>query len=163
MTDPTPTIVLVEHVAWEPGSEWREALEHVAGRFARVAPLDVDAVLAAGELPAQVEELHRWAGRVDADVDRELGRWFDENLAMHVRPDPKVTRAVRARAAAGPLHAASALGARSAESLLRHAGCWRSIAELHPDLRGDDAVDQLAASLGTDAVVRDRAMLAVGS
>lgn len=162
-TESVPTIVLVEHVAWQPGDEWSEALAHVANRFARIAPLDVDAVLASGDLRAQVDALRAWADSADADADRELGRWFDENLAMHVRPDPKVTRAVRALAASAPVHAASALGPRSAESLLRHAGCWRSIAELHPDLNGDDALADLAQRLGTNAVVRDRTALAAGT
>lgn len=123
-------MIVVEEYAWTPGKEWRAALEHVAKRFARVAELDVDAVLGAGEFDAQIAALNAWAEPLDVNLDQELGRWFDEHLSMHVRPDAAKTRAVRALAADGPVHATSALPPRAAESILRHAGMWRSITEL---------------------------------
>lgn len=140
-----PALLVVEHDAWTPGAEWRAAVEHVAGRFARVAPLDVDAVFAAGDFTAQVAAVDAWAAPLDVDLDRELGRWFDENLAMHVRPDATRTRAIRALAAERAVHATSVLPARAAESLLRHAGAWRSIAELHAPVTD---IDALATELG---------------
>ena len=140
-----PALLVVEADIWIPGAEWRAALDHVATRLARVATLDVDAILAAGDIADQVAALDAWAAPLDVDLDRELGRWFDENLAMHVRPDSKRTRAVRALAAERAVHAASALPARAAESLLRHAGVWRSIAELHAPISDLDA---LATALG---------------
>ena len=56
MTETTavPTLVFVEHVLWEPDDAWTAALEHVAGRFARVSPLDVDAVVGAGAIGNEV-------------------------------------------------------------------------------------------------------------
>lgn len=153
MTSSTATLLFVEHVAWEPGGDWREALEHVAGRFARVAPLDVDAVLVQPGLVTQLEQLEAWAAGAGADLDRELGRWFDEHLSMHVRPDPTVTRAVRALAADAPLHLASALPPRVAEAIARHAGCWRSAARLHAPLRDATAVAAAMVETGTDVRV----------
>lgn len=141
----SPVLLVVEQDVWTPGAEWRAALEHVAGRFARVAPLDADAILAAGDFAAQVAALDAWAAPLDVDLDRELGRWFDEHLSMHVRPDVTKTRAIRARAASGPVHAASVLPPRAAESLLRHAGAWRSITELHAPVAD---VDGLTGKLG---------------
>lgn len=149
MTSPTHiTLLFIEHVAWDPASDWRAALDHLAGRFARVAPLDVDAVLAAGALAAQVDALDQWAAGAGADLDRELGRWFDEHLSMHLRPDPSVTRAVRARAAVAPLHLASALPPRAAEAIARHAGCWRSAAKLHAPLRDATDLAEVLTALG---------------
>ncbi len=150
MTDTTAAqavAVRVEHVIWQPGSEWDDAVDHVAARFARSSPVDLDAVRADSTFESQHAVLARWAAAAGVDLDRELGRFLDEHLAMHLRPDPKVTRAVRALAASGPVHAVSVLGPRSAESLLRHAGCWRSIATLHAGV-----VDESAATdLPTDA------------
>lgn len=125
------SVIVVERDAWNPGREWREALDHLAGRFARVAPLDVDAVLGEENFAAQIAALTAWSQTADVDLDRELGRWFDEHLAMHLRPDPSKTRAVRALAAEQPVHATSALPPRAAESILRHTGLWRSVSELH--------------------------------
>ncbi len=134
-SSPATSVVFVEHVLWEPGSAWSEALEHVAGRFARASPLDIDAVRAAGALHDQVDYLAAWANDAGVDLDRELGRYLDDHLSMHVRHAPTVTREVRALAAAGPVHAVSALPPRAAESIARHAGCWRSFAELHANVR----------------------------
>lgn len=157
MSEQAPAFIFVEHVVWEPGEEWSEALESIAGRFARVLELDLDAVRAAGPLQAQLAELERWAGDAKVDLDRELGRWFDEHLSMHVRPDPSRTRAVRSLAAERPVHAVSALPPRAAESIARHAGCWRSIAELHAPVR---SADQLAALVAEHAPAQ---VIAAGS
>ncbi|MBC7461923.1 MAG: hypothetical protein H7287_11220, partial [Thermoleophilia bacterium] len=54
MTEAAPTLVFIEHVLWSPGAEWQGALDYVAGRFARVAPLDVDALRATGALHQQL-------------------------------------------------------------------------------------------------------------
>jgi hypothetical protein len=148
-----PVIVFVEHVLWQPGTEWDAALDHVADRFARAAPLDVAAIRAAGALHEQLDALQSWADVAGADLDRELGRWFDEHLSMHVRPAPTVTRAVRSLAADGPVHLASALPARAAESIARHAGCWRSVAQLHAPLRSADSLAELVDSLDPNLVV----------
>lgn len=150
---PSSTVVFVEHVLWEPGAAWIDALEHVAGRFARVKPLDVDAVRAAGALHEQVSCLADWASEAGVDLDRELGRYLDEHLSMHVRPAPTVTRAVRALAAAGPVHAVSALPPRAAESIARHAGCWRSFQQLHADVRDADALGLILEQVVPDRVV----------
>lgn len=149
----TTTLIFVEHVLWNPDDAWLEALEHMSGRFRRVSELDVDAVLAAGALHAQVTYLDAWAGDAGVDLDRELGRFLDEHLAMHVRPAPTITRAVRALAAEGPIHAASALPARAAESIARHAGCWRSFERLHADIRGIDGLDVVLAEVSPDRIV----------
>jgi hypothetical protein len=151
MTD--STLVFVEHVLWEPYDAWTEALDHLESRFERATPLDVAAIRAAGPLHAQLDALAVWASEAGCDLDRELGRFLDEHLSMHVRPDPRTTRAVRALAADGPVHAASALPPRAAESLLRHAGCWRSITELHGDVRDADAVARVLAATGGAQVV----------
>ncbi len=150
---PASSVVFVEHVLWEPGAAWTEALEHVAGRFARVKPLDVEAVRAAGALHEQLSYLTDWATAAGVDLDRELGRYLDEHLSMHVRPAPTITRAVRALAAAGPVHAVSALPPRAAESIARHAGCWRSFAELHADVRDADALGVILDQVTPDRVV----------
>ena len=69
MTDPAaPSVVFVEHVLWEPGAAWSEALEHVAGRFARVKALDVEQVRAAGALHEQLEYLVEMAQRPHVTV-----------------------------------------------------------------------------------------------
>lgn len=121
----------VEHVVWTPGSDWRGAIDHLANRFARAHELDADAIHSLDGLDAQVAALSSWALDAGVDLDRELGRYLDEHLAMHVRPDPAVTRLVRARASTVPIHAVTILGERCAESLLRHTGCWRSITRVH--------------------------------
>lgn len=139
-TNLTPALLVVERHVHVPGEEWREAVEFVLGRFARVAPLDAEAVFNAGDFPAQIAALTAWSAPLDVDLDRELGRWYDEHLAMFVRPDTRVTRAIRAMAAERPVHAVSILPPRAAESLLRHAGAWRSIAELHGSTVDIDAV-----------------------
>lgn len=150
MNTTTSTVVIpLEHVLWMPGSEWTDAIEHVAGRFARVHPLDATTVLAHDGFDPQLAALAAWAEPTDVDLDRELGRFLDEHLAMHLRPDPAITRAIRAAAAHGPVHVATALGPRAGESLLRHAGCWRSVTELHP---GTSAVEVVAAIPGAHAV-----------
>jgi hypothetical protein len=150
-TNLTPAVIVVEQLVRAPGDEWRAALEHVTSRFARVAPLDAEAVLDAGDFPAQVAYLVAWAEPLDVDLDRELGRWYDENLAMFVRPDSRVTRSIRALAAERPVHAVSVLPPRAAESLLRHAGAWRSIAELHAST--DDAT-AITASLTGELITK---------
>ena len=148
-----PTILFVEHVLWQPGEDWAEALEHLAGRFARVSPLALEAVRGAGALHAQLEQLAAWGDTAGVDLDRELGRWFDEHLSMHLRPDPTVTRAVRALAAGAPVHAASALPPRVAEGITRHAGCWRSINRLHAPIRDAAGLQRLLEELPGAAVV----------
>lgn len=148
-----PILLFVEHVLWEPDAAWDEALEHLASRFARAAPLDVDAIRAAGPLHEQLERLATWAHGAGADLDRELGRWLDEHLSMHVRPAPALTRSVRALAAAGPVHFASALPPRAAESISRHAGCWRSCAQLHGDVRSADLAAAVISETGAATVV----------
>jgi hypothetical protein len=148
-----PTIVFVEHVLWEPGDEWIELVDQLGERFARSSPLDVDAIRAAGQLHEQLVELQAWADTAGVDLDRELGRWLDEHLSMHVRPAPTVTRAVRALASDGPVHLASALPARAAESIARHAGCWRSVTELHAGIRDAAALQALVGELAPAAVV----------
>lgn len=145
-TNQSPAVIVVEQLVRTPGDEWRAAVEHVAGRFARVAPLDVESVLSAGDFASQVAALETWAEPLSADLDRELGRWYDEHLSIFVRPDSKVTRAIRAIAADRPVHAVSVLPPRAAESLLRHAGAWRSIEQLHGSTADVDAV--LASTSG---------------
>lgn len=148
-----PTLVFVEHVLWQPGDEWRELVEQLGARFARSSPLDVQAVRGAGPLHAQLVQLQKWADAANVDLDRELGRWLDEHLSMHVRPAPTVTRAVRALASDGLVHLASALPARAAASIARHAGCWRSAAELHADVRDAATLASLLERLAPAAVV----------
>jgi hypothetical protein len=150
-----PALVFVEHVVWEPDDAWFEALEHLSTRFARATPLDVEAIRGHGPFHQQLDALAAWASDAGCDLDRELGRFLDEHLSMHVRPDPRTTRAVRALAVDAPVHAASALPPRAAESLLRHAGCWRSIARVHGDVRD-------AATLATvlDAISAGRIVAA---
>jgi hypothetical protein len=147
-----PAIVVVEHVLWIPGAEWDAAVDHVAARFARASPIDVEAVHASGALRAQVAALTAWSDAAGVDLDRELGRFLDEHLSMYVRPNPAVTRAVRALASQRPVHLASALPARAAEAIARHAGCWRSAATLHAGLHEYGALDRTVATLGTSAV-----------
>lgn len=148
-----PTILFVEHVLWEPGEEWTAALEHLASRFARVSALDIAAITASGPLHAQLDALAEWAAAADVDLDRELGRWFDEHLSMHVRPAPAVTRGVRALAAETPIDVASALPPRAAESITRHAGCWRSVTHLHAPIRNAESLAQLVEQLAPGAVI----------
>lgn len=150
MTSSRTTLLFVEHVAWEPGDDWRSAIEHLAARFAKATPLDADAIHGHGGLPAQLDALNAWAAEAGVDLDRELGRWFDEHLSMHVRPDPAVTRTVRALASEAPLHLASALPPRVAEAIARHAGCWRSATDLHAPLRDADALSSTVVALGRD-------------
>ncbi|MCW2961631.1 MAG: hypothetical protein JWM90_2018 [Thermoleophilia bacterium] len=154
MTDQQPpAIVFVEHVLWQPGEEWTLAVQHVADRFARAHPLDAAAVLAAPTLTDQLDALAAWAEGSGADLDRELGRWFDEHLSMHLRPNPAVTRAVRAIAAERPVHGCSALPPRVAEAIARHAGAWRSVAELHAPVRSTTALHAVIAASGATTVV----------
>lgn len=134
------TYVFVEHVLWQPGEDWRAAVAALGERFRRVRPLDVDTILGAGALHEQLDAIASWAEGSDIDVDRELGRYLDEHLSMHVRPNAANTRAVRALAAAGPVHGVSALPPRAAESIARHTGVWRSFAELHADVRGAEVL-----------------------
>ncbi|MEO6867082.1 MAG: hypothetical protein ABI200_03595 [Gaiellales bacterium] len=149
------TIIFIEHVLWQPGDDWDEALAHLASRFARVSPLDPDEVRAAGALHEQLGMLEAWASEAKVDLDRELGRWFDEHLAMYVRPAPTVTRAVRALAQAGTLHGASALPPRAAESIARHAGCFRSFSELHAPLRTADEVLAVVEREHAEQIIAD--------
>jgi hypothetical protein len=135
------TIIRVEGVLWQPGSDFDAGIDHLATRFARASPLDADAVRAAGDFALQHAMLRDWAASANVDLDRELGRFLDEHLSMHVRPAPKITRRVRALAAAGPVHALTALGPRCGESVLRHAGCWRAITHLHANHAGAQAPD----------------------
>jgi hypothetical protein len=151
----TPTLVFVEHVLWQPGAVWRAALDHVADRFARAAPLDVDAILAEPTFARQVDALAGWAQGASVDLDQQLGRWFDEHLSMHVRPTPVVTRAIRSLAATGDVHFVSALPARPAESIVRHVGCWRSAASLVGDARSADDIDAIVERVGAERIVAD--------
>lgn len=151
----TPTLIFVEHVLWQPASTWRAALDHIADRFARVTPLDVEAVLAAPTFAEQVSQLHEWSQTASVDLDQQLGRWFDEHLSMHVRPAPAVTRAVRALAASSDVHVVSALPARPAESIVRHAGCWRSVTSLIGDTRNRDDISEAVERLGVTSVIAD--------
>lgn len=148
------TIVLIERVIWKVDDVWNDAVSQLAERFARAAPLDTDAVLLAGTLAEQLMVLESWASAADVDLDRELGRWLDERLSMHVRPDPLVTRRMRALATQGELHGASALPLRAAESVARHAGCLRSFTALHGGVRTDQDLTALVAALG-DATILD--------
>lgn len=152
-------LIAVEHVVWEPGDEWAAAVGHLAARFARAHALDADAVLAHEGLATQMDALDAWASQSGADLDRELGRWLDEHLAMHLRPDPSVTRAVRALAGQHRIVAISALPPRPAEAIARHAGVWRSFADLVGDVRSAEAVRAVAAEHEAGRVVADTAAL----
>lgn len=154
-----PAILQLEHAVWTPGAEWRAALEHLASRFARVRPLDLDALEAAGPLAAQLELLDAWAATSSADVDRELGRFLDEHLALHVRPEPSVTRAVRALASERAVVLASALPPRPAEAIARHCGIWRSVAQLAASVRTAGALRELAEDRGAILVIDARTSL----
>ena len=150
MTDSpaAPALLFIEHVLWTPAGAWSSAVDHLAARFARSSPLDPAAVRDAGELHDQLVFLDEWATAANVDLDRELGRYLDEHLSMHVRPDPATTRAVRALASTRPVHAVSALPPRAGESILRHAGCMRSIATVHPNVHDAAGLDELIREIG---------------
>jgi len=152
-TPATSVCVVIEHVIWAPGSDWHAALDHIAGRFARVEVLDVAAIERAGTVAAQLLLLADWATAAGCDLDRELGRWFDEHLAMHVRPAPAITRAMRALAATRTVVAVSALPPRAAESIARHSGVWRSISALYGTVRTADELRSVLNAVGTEVVI----------
>jgi phosphoglycolate phosphatase-like HAD superfamily hydrolase len=144
-------LVRLEGTLWLPGRLWELAVEHVATRFARVRPLDVAALPAAVDpagLSAAMSALHEWAAGDEA-WQRELVRYFDEHLSMHVRPDPSLSRAVRALGRSTDLVAVSALPEPAARAVLEHAGLARAFA----DVRGGVSVDDADVTAGTP--VRD--------
>lgn len=136
MTDDTTTAtrpviqVRVETALWDPARGWPEAVRHVASRFARVRTMDADTLLASGDLATQVRWLLEWAG-TDIDVNRELGRYFDEHLPVHVRPDGATNQRIRSLAKDVEIEAVSALPPAPLESLLRHLGVFRNLAGTH--------------------------------
>ncbi len=112
---------------WFPGREWELAVADIAQRFARVKPLDPDAILAAESFPQQIEALQTWAGE-DLDWSRDLARFFDGHLSLYIKPDPAVSRAIRAHAAEhGPITIRTALPEAAAWSLIHHLGIARSV------------------------------------
>lgn len=132
MSSTETMLVWIEHVIWHPGDDWDAAVRALAERFSRAMPLDDEEVRSAGALHHQVDHLQRWAGRASVDLNRELGRWMDEHAARFVRPDPRVTRALRALVAAGcSVDLVSALPPRAAEAIAHHAGCRRSARQVH--------------------------------
>ena len=137
MTDDSPAAtrpvvqLRVETALWDPARGWPEAVRHVASRFARVRVLDADTLLVSGDLATQVRWLLEWAG-TDIDVNRELGRYFDEHLPVHVRPDRATNQRVRSLAREFDIEAVSALPPAPLESLLRHLGVYRNLAGIHP-------------------------------
>jgi hypothetical protein len=151
----TPTLVFVEHVLWQPEPVWSAALDHVAARFARATPLDLDAIRAEPTFALQVAALTGWSQQASVDLDQQLGRWFDEHLSMYVRPTPAITRAVRSLATTCDIHFISALPARPAESIVRHAGCWRSAATLAGDAHTVDDIAEIVGRLGIERVIAD--------
>lgn len=124
------TLVWLEGVLWIPSKEWDAAIHHISNRFARAHPLDSDDVLSLNDFHQQHKALTIWSHNAKVDLDRELGRFFDEHLAIYLRPDPGLTRRVRVRASNSSIEVITALGKRSAESILRHTGYWRSITKL---------------------------------
>lgn len=112
---------------WTPGREWELAVADIAQRFARVRPLDPDAVLAAESFQHQIAALQDWAGH-DLDWSRDLTRFFDGHLSLYIKPDPAVSRSIRAHAAEhGPITIRTALPESAAWSLIHHLGIARSV------------------------------------
>lgn len=140
--DPVPALLVqVESVLWNPGRGWPEALEHLARRFRRLRALDTATVAARSELPdlaPQLRELETWAGD-DIDLDRELGRYFDEHLPVHVRPDRSLNQTVRAAARQGRLVAFSSLPEAPLRSVLAHVGVLRAFDSTCARVSGYDA------------------------
>lgn len=123
---------LVESVVWRPDSLWNDAVKHIATRFSRVRQLS-DPALADPEgldpLALPIASLDAWAGD-DIDWRRELARYFDEHLSMHVRPSAPVARALRSAGSSATLIAVTRLPDAAARSLLLHAGVSRAVAEV---------------------------------
>lgn len=130
--DATELRIRVEGTIWSPGRLWELALEHLAGRFARVRPLDLDSIPAANDaqsLAEAVEALQAWASG-DVAWQRELVRFFDEHISLHVRPDPSLSRDLRALGRRRHLVAVSALPEGAARAVLQHAGLVRAFAQV---------------------------------
>lgn len=130
-----PTVRTLEGDLWLPGREWSLAVHDVARRFARVRMLDADHILALGSLVRQIDALHRWAGD-DLDWTSDMTRYFNEHLSLHIKPDPSVTRSIRAVVSDhGKITVETALPESVAWSLLHHLGLARSvetIRQCHP-------------------------------
>lgn len=128
--------VPIEGTLWKPEALWQAAVEHLSQRFGRVRSLDVDRVvqrLRDDSLAASVSELRQWAGD-DINLEGALGRYFDEHLPMHVRPQRALNQRIRTLRAEGQvLHAVTALPAAPAHSLLRHLGLAREFSVVHAD------------------------------
>lgn len=125
----TTCSVTLEGTLWIPGTEWTRAIEHVAARFARVRMLDAESINTLPTLREQVEALDVWGGD-DIDWHRELTRYLDEHLSLHLKPQPDVRRAVRTLATRSSIDVVTALPTAAATTIIRHLGLARSVATI---------------------------------
>lgn len=156
----TTVFVHVEGMLWNPAPLWNAAVDAIAARFARLAALDVDAVHVPAAAPAAsdalgdaVTTLVGWADANGVDAGRELRRFFDEHLPLHVRPDRHANQRLRSLASAGhAVIACSALPPAPLESLLGHIGVARALSGTVADLRSADDLEGLTATSGGAAL-----------
>jgi hypothetical protein len=141
---------LIESAVWQPGTLWACAMEHLAARFGRVRVLDVTTLpepdpTAADPLGPPIASLEAWS-HGEIEWARELARYFDDHLSLHVRPDTRVTRALRAAAQDGDLLAVTRLPIPAAESVLAHAGVRRAVSHVR-HVPSDEALPAAARSV----------------
>ncbi len=127
------------------------AVQHLARKLGRVKPLDPDSI-PANRVHA-VLALHRWANGDVSTWEQELARFYEDHLAVYVRPDPGLNAAVRELHSAGiPLAAWSPGPTDAFAALTHHLGLSRRLTTISTDPAGPVT---LVGSLGcpTDQVV----------
>jgi phosphoglycolate phosphatase-like HAD superfamily hydrolase len=127
------------------------AVEHLASKLGRVKPLAADSI--PDDRVEALAALHEWADGAVSTWEQELARFYEDHLAVYVRPDPQLNAVVRDLHARGITVAAWSPGPPEAFAVLaHHLGLSRSLTTVSTDPVGPLAVVE-ALGLPTAKVV----------
>jgi phosphoglycolate phosphatase-like HAD superfamily hydrolase len=151
-------VILSERTLADTDELFAAGVAHLVRKLGRVKPLDSDAL---PHDPAEVvAALDVWAGS-EVDWRGELGRFYEDHISVHLRPDPALNAALRRLQAAGIRLGCWSPGPDEAARIVVHQlGLGRRIERIASGGSADVAVllaDELAPSRDQALLVADDA------
>jgi phosphoglycolate phosphatase-like HAD superfamily hydrolase len=91
-------VILSERALADTDDLFAAAVAHVARKLGRVKPLDPETL--AGGRAGTIRALDEWAGS-EIDWRAELGRFYEDHIPVHLRPNPALNAVLRGLQASG--------------------------------------------------------------
>jgi len=111
--------VILAEDALAPGARlWRDAVDHLARKLGRVAPLDPSSI--SDDRCLGLAQLATWAGDDASSWEVELARFYEEHIPVYMRPDPALNGVIRHLSSAGARVAAWSPGPPQVGAIVTH-------------------------------------------